>query len=82
MLRYTVLSLFCLLGLTSSAPAEILVWTLNPEGCYIDDGDNTIEILEAGTYGFRAWDGDSALEEIQSITVDSGVSDDVTVTIA
>jgi len=85
MLRYTLLSLFCLLGMTSSAPGDILVWTLNGEDCTIDDEDNTIQINEPGTYGFRAWNGNPespVLEDIQNITIDSGVDDDVTVMIA
>jgi hypothetical protein len=82
MLRYTILALICLAGPTNSALGDVYVWTENAEDCTIDHEDNTIQINEAGTYGFRAWDGSSELEEIRSITVDSGVTGDVTVTIA
>ena len=82
MLRYTLISLFCLLGLTSGALADIYVWTENAGDCDIDDDNNTITINEPGTYGFRAWDTVNTLEEIRSITVNSNVTGDVTVTIA
>ena len=86
MLRYTVLSLFSLLGLTSGALADIYVWTENdPEDYTVDHFNNTIEIEAAGTYGFRAWNGDDqnpVLEDMQNITIDSGVDGQVTVMIA
>ena len=82
MLRYTLLALICLAGATNSALGDIYVWTENAEDCTIDHEDNTIQINEAGTYGFRAWDGSSALQDIQLLEVNPAVTGDVTVTIA
>lgn len=85
MLRWTPLSIFCLLCATNSTRADIEVWEGNPAHCTISDVNNTIQINEPGTYGFRAWNGDDenpALEDIQDITIDSGVDDEVTVMIA
>jgi hypothetical protein len=65
--------------------ADVYVWTNNAANCTINDQDNTIQINVAGTYGFRAWNGDAgnpALENIQNITIASSVSGDVTVRIA
>ena len=81
MLRYTLLATFWLLSATC-AFGDVLVWDGIAGNCTINDENNTITINEPGTYGFRAWDGSSALEEIQSITVNSTVTGDVTVTIA
>lgn len=83
MLRYTSIVLICLAGATNGALGDIYVWTENAEHCTIDDEDNTIEINEAGTYGFRAWNPSTqALEEIQDLSVDSSVTGTVTVSIA
>jgi hypothetical protein len=75
--------LICLAGTTSGALGNIYVWTENAEGCTIDHVNNTIQINEPDTYGFRAWNPQTeALEDIQDITIDSGVDDEVTVMIA
>ena len=79
MLRWTLLFICGLLCATNSTLADIEVWEGDPADCDISDVFNTIQINEPGTYGFRAWDGSSALEEIQSITVNSNVTGDVTV---
>jgi hypothetical protein len=74
MLRITAITVTCVFCTVGAAFAEIEVWAggdIIPPPT-IDHDENTIEIEAAGTYGFRAWDGDAALEEIQSITVDSG----------
>ncbi len=83
MLRCTLLSLFCVLGVTSGAFGEIYVWQGDAEDCTLDHEDNTIQINEAGTYGFRAWDpATEELEAIQWIRAQIGVSGTVTVKIA
>jgi hypothetical protein len=50
----TYLGLFLVAG----AFGDIVVWTNNANDCTIDDTENTIQINAAGTYGFRAWNGD------------------------
>ena len=84
MLRITAIAVACVFCTVGAAFADIEIWDgddIDPPPT-IDHDLNTIEIEAAGTYGFRAWDGDAALEEIRSITVDSGVTGAVTVTIA
>ena len=81
MLRRTLLTVCCLMGATC-AFADIHVWEGSADDCTIYHDNNTITINEPGTYGFRAWDTVDTLEEIQSITVNSNVTGDVTVTIA
>ena len=83
MLRHASLSLMTLLVVTGTAFGDIYVWEGSAANCTIDDGDNTIQINAAGTYGFRAWDpGTQALEEIQDASVNSSVTGTVTVKIA
>ena len=85
MLRYTMLSICCLLCTVSSTYADIEVWAGNAGDCDISHIDNTIDINEPGTYGFRAWNGNvgnPVLEDIQNITIDPNVDGDVTITIA
>jgi len=84
MLRIAAIAIACVFCTVGAAFADIEIWAggdITPPPT-INHDFNTIEIEAAGTYGFRAWDGVDTLEEIQSITVDSGVTGDVTVTIA
>jgi hypothetical protein len=72
-----------LLCATNSTLANIYVWEGNPAHCTISHVDNTIQINVAGTYGFRAWNPETEeLEDLQNITIDSGVSGPVSVMIA
>jgi hypothetical protein len=48
MLRCTLLSVSCLLGITSGTLADIHVWEGNPANCTLDHVDNAIQIDVAG----------------------------------
>jgi hypothetical protein len=84
MLRITGVVITCAFCAAAASFGDIEIWAgggITPPPT-INHTLNTIEIEAAGTYGFRAWDGVDTLEAIQNITVDSGVTGNVTVTIA
>ena len=80
MLRYSLIATCWLLGATC-AVGDIFVWEGIAGNCTLDHDNNTITINEPGTYGFRAWDGSSALEDMALIEVNPAVTGNVTVTI-
>ena len=69
-----------ILCITCGAHAEIVVWD-GIGGCNPNHIQNTVEITQAGSFGFRA-ERDGQLAEIQNIWINSNVTGDVKVTIA